>query len=285
MANFFIIKWESSYLNSFNYGSKIAYKSNGDVFFSSPLMPAGATIKMWRSVTQFHVHRESPTLPVLNQSKHYYIQIATEQIETTSIQIRLAFFDSEDELIEEKYFQKLEGHFIYPSEAVSYTIELVNKHVQSFIFKQIFLMDYQLHSLYTVNKYKSGNLLVFKSKKNLENKRKIISFSKSAKNILFDSVDCLESEYIFVFENPKKKMELAKNLYQKINRSKLLVFKRGQGFATTSQCFQALPEALSLLLSENDLERFNVVKTNSKYNIQLKLISTKIATDLIVGEI
>lgn len=284
MTNFFIIRWESSYLNTFSYGSKIVHKSNGDVFFSSPLMPSGATIKMWKSNTQFHVDRESPTLPLLNQSNHYYIKLDTEQVKDTSIQIRLAFFDSEEELIEEQYFQNLEGHFIYPSEAVSYTIELINKHIQSLTFRQIFLMDYDLHLLYTINEYKNGDLLIFKAKKKMKNRRKIITFSKAAKNIQFDSIDCLESEYIFVFDSPEKKMEIAKKLYEKISKSKSLVFRRGQGFVMTSQWFQSLPDALGLLLNRDGVEQFNVT-TNSKYNVQLKLLSTRIATDLILSEI
>ncbi|MHC5268403.1 accessory Sec system protein Asp3 [Enterococcus sp. LJL98] len=141
MRNYFFIKWGNGYRDSFNYGTEITIQENGDVHYQSPLMPSGKTIKVWKSITQFHVDREPPMLPLLIQSKKYHIRVEVEGLKDRAIQLRLDFFDAEQELIGEEYFLNLEGTFVFPEDAVSYTVQLINKNVQSFTFKYIYLLE------------------------------------------------------------------------------------------------------------------------------------------------
>lgn len=151
------IKWHQvTKTATYLYGTTMTFLDN-QVIFENLLMASGKTLNRWESRTSYQRDRYSPDLPLLEPEKTYYISSKMTCYPQNSIFIRLDFFNRMGELLDFAVIRKQKGRFIYPKDAFTYTISLINGGGQFFIFKEIAIYsldDCQTSDGFTSNKNK-----------------------------------------------------------------------------------------------------------------------------------
>ena len=111
---------------TYMYGTKLSKKIDEKVFFQNNLMAPGEKIMRWSSSLNYQAYKEVPRLPILLSGKKYRIKINMKVTPADTAIFCLRFFDIQTDEISKVVFSSMEKEFIYPSQAVSYTFEIVN---------------------------------------------------------------------------------------------------------------------------------------------------------------
>lgn len=173
-----MIKWGIDFNDNYNYGANIRLLENDSIRFSSPFMPTGTPIKTWYSRTEFHSARKSPMLPLLMNGKGYNIQVQAEFDTVDAVQLVIEFFNVNNDSIEKRHFKELEGHFIFPEEAVSYNIQLVNKKHEFILFKYLTIFSDSLKERYEVKTTEGTEAIFLRLDIPMRGLKRILSYRK-----------------------------------------------------------------------------------------------------------
>lgn len=111
---------------TYMYGTKLSKRIDETVTFQNNLMASGEKIMCWSSRLNYQAYKEVPRLPILLSGKKYRIKINMEVNPEDTAIFCLRFFDIQTDEISKVVFSSMEKEFIYPSQAVSYTFEIIN---------------------------------------------------------------------------------------------------------------------------------------------------------------
>lgn len=111
---------------SYMTGSVFKKYNNNQVNFRNYLMPSGKTLIKWSSSLNYQANKEVPRLPILLSSKRYKLSIKLKALPLNSVIFCLKFFDLQLNEIKKIVFVEKEKEFIYPTEAVTYTFEIIS---------------------------------------------------------------------------------------------------------------------------------------------------------------
>lgn len=200
MKEFFVVKWGNHFNDNFNYGADILFMQHRAVRYESPLMPAGAVIKTWKSKTNFSEDRQTPFLPLLLNGKKYHLLVDLRLEKLNSLQVKITFFDSEDQMIEEIYLQELTGSFIYPMKATNYMIQLVNKNISRFVFFNLLILEEQIYQNYHIKINSEKNIYIFEKKYSVTEIDSEVVVTNGSKAIDYSVLDDNKNHHIVVFE-------------------------------------------------------------------------------------
>ncbi|WP_242550261.1 accessory Sec system protein Asp3 [Candidatus Enterococcus murrayae] len=267
MENFYMIKWGIDFNDNYNYGANIRLLENDSIRFSSPFMPTGTPIKTWYSRTEFHSARKSPMLPLLMNGKGYNIQVQAEFDTVDAVQLVIEFFNVNNDLIEKRHFKELEGHFIFPEEAVSYNIQLVNKKHEFILFKYLTIFSDSLKERYEVKTTEGTEAIFFKVRHPYEGIKTNIVVQKKTRYVTSLVIDDYMNYYFLVGDRSEKAWldaitEVCFDIkdYQELCS---LSIDRGTRFATLEDKFKLLPLVLETVIPANRRTKVQSKPTNT----------------------
>lgn len=119
------VYWEQI-SNTYMMGTHFKKINNEKIFLENLLMTSGKKIMDWSSNLNYQVFKEVPSLPILRNGKKYKIKISLKVKPQNTLLFCLHFLDLQMSEISNLVFSSLDKTFTYPSEAVSYTFEILN---------------------------------------------------------------------------------------------------------------------------------------------------------------
>ena len=130
------IFWDGLSLDTMLYGSRIHYMPEHQVYYQNDILPSGTILKTWYSSVNYQVKRHEAQLPLLEEGRRYRIRGIMESNPENTLLLRVNFLSRAGKNME-NFFIEGEKEFICPNKAYSYTIELINGGMQSFLFHEI----------------------------------------------------------------------------------------------------------------------------------------------------
>ncbi|MBS7576336.1 MULTISPECIES: accessory Sec system protein Asp3 [unclassified Enterococcus] len=252
MHNFYIIKWGRDYFDNYNYGAEIKFEADDSVAFSAPFMPTGDVIKSWTSKTQFQIHRKTPLLPLLTSGNLYRFKIVATADHSVAMQVRIEFLDVSGSVILEKSFSDLAGQFEFPTNAVSYRLNLLNNHHQQICFNYLLIYDIALHDKFEIEIDLKHNLVCFRDHEAIKKNRIVIL--KQSEDVNCFTVAASGNQY-FVLSKAKGTdfISQIQQLYRLIQvdwtADAIYQIEKGISFLLLEMEYQLLPDILKLLLA------------------------------------
>lgn len=110
----------------FAAGSRISLSSKLRVKWANPLMAPGRPIISWGSSYNYQGDKTVPQLPILRNGCRYRIYAHLNVEPVSACLIRLTFFDLQGTEIKRVEFRSHEKTFVYPADAVTYEIAIIN---------------------------------------------------------------------------------------------------------------------------------------------------------------
>lgn len=129
------IYWSNSAV--FLAGSRINISQKRKVDWSNALMTSGRPLIVWQSSYNYQSNRSVPQLPILKNGTRYRIHAHMTSQPLSSYLIRLTFFDLQGTEIKRVEFRSHERTFVYPEEAVTYQIEIINSGMTALKFDRL----------------------------------------------------------------------------------------------------------------------------------------------------
>ncbi|MDK6298309.1 accessory Sec system protein Asp3 [Staphylococcus caprae] len=139
-AKQFEVKWRLVNLTTFMYGTKLRF-DNDDIYFENPLMPSGTVIHNWYMLTNFAEDRVSPKLPILKKGHRYLFKFNFQVEPEGAAYFKIKFYRKNKEQFEYKILKNKEEEIVYPIEAHSYQLELVNAGMNHLHFQNIMVQE------------------------------------------------------------------------------------------------------------------------------------------------
>lgn len=280
-----MIKWGTDFNDNYNYGATIDLLENDSIRFSSPFMPAGTSIKTWHSKTEFHSDRKSPMLPILMNGKGYGIQLEAEFDNDNAAQLVIEFFDANYERIDKKYFKELTGSFIYPEDAVTYNVQLVNKKHEFIIFKYLTIFSDSLKEQYDFEKNKSLSVLCLKVKHPYEGIKNKIVVLKNSKFITSLTVKTYMN-YFFILDNQLEEDWLEATTYvckelQSKEENSPIYIERGARFNRLDHKYKSLPYVLKVIIPRCKLTDLPTRSANKATILRDRAYVNQYVTDIL----
>ncbi|MGT2934218.1 accessory Sec system protein Asp3 [Streptococcus catagoni] len=147
------IPWGQLHKGSYLYGTDIVYLPDNRVSYRQDYLPVGTIIHSWHSRSNFQADRDIPYLPLLIKNRVYHISLSLETMDQNPPYLRLRFFNRREEILEYKIIKEGSGTFVFPAQAFSYQVELINAGCHHFIFDSIFLIEAKDHRGLDVQPY------------------------------------------------------------------------------------------------------------------------------------
>lgn len=268
MGNQYIVKWGNILQDNYNYGATISFDEKGSVSYSAPLMSPSLCIKNWYSQKGFHISRNTPYLPLLQPGKRYHLKANLELEETSSIQLKLIFFDRYNEMLDEYYFSTLEDDFVFPEDAVHYEIQLINKHHQWLVFHELVITENTIQEGYQQQSL-APDMYYYTYKKEVNKKVRLIFLMK--KNQVQQLRFHEETDYLFCVLDPKKNIDIVaittlifNVLLQKNLREVHVEFIKEINYYRLPQAIYQVPIILDQLMGEST----NIEATHTQWLAQ-----------------
>lgn len=270
-----MIKWGIDFNDNYNYGATIRLLENDFIRFSSPFMPTGAPIKTWYSKTEFHAARKSPMLPILMNGTGYNIQVHGEFDTNNAVQMVIEFFNVNDDVIEKIHFKELEGHFVFPEEAISYNVQLVNKKHEFIVFKYLTIFSDSLKERYEVKTNKSNEAILLKVKHSYEGiKTKIVLQKKVRYMTSLVIGDYMNYFFLIGDQSEKAWIEAIAYMCSDLQNNQnwpSFSIERGLRFNTLEEKIKLLPIVLEALLSSSRTVNVQTKSTNGWINLKKRV--------------
>jgi len=128
-----LIFWPRTTADTYNYGATVSFTADKAVQYSNQLMPPGEPMHTWRSITGNENGQDYIGLPLLQHGVEYYWESTISDLKG-KIQTQVLFYDEDDAELDRVILEDGKGTFVYPDDAQSYTIVLVNIHHEQFTF-------------------------------------------------------------------------------------------------------------------------------------------------------
>ena len=280
-----MIKWGTDFNDNYNYGTTIDLLKNDFIRFSSPFMPAGTPIKTWYSKTEYHADRKSPMLPILMNGRKYKILLEAEFDNAHAAQLVIEFFDINRDVIDKVHFKDLAGNFTYPENAVTYTVQLVNKKHEFIIFKYLMVLSEELEEQYDFKMNETLSVLFFKPKHAYEGIKNTIVVLKNSKYITSLAIDNYRN-YFFLLGNESESDWIETVTYvlrelQSTKKSSPIVIKRGPRFNNLDHRNQSLPYILEKLIPRCKMHDLPIATANSSAVLKEKAVLNHYVTTIL----
>lgn len=136
-----IIPWGQLNRGSFLYGAEITYFSDSRIYYKQPYLPVGTIIHTWFSETNHQADRDVPHLPILHRRKKYQINLNIASVDGYHPYLRITVKNRRQEIVSYQIIKGDKGQFIYPQEAYTYQIELINAGCREFLFDSLLLTE------------------------------------------------------------------------------------------------------------------------------------------------
>lgn len=138
-------------------------------------MTPGKAVITWRSVYNYQGDRAVPQLPILKSGFHYRIYAHIISQPADSYLVRLSFFNLQGTEIKRIEFRSQQKDFVFPTDAVSYQIDIINAGLQALEFDRLDIcaanMPKKVHNDIWVHKPTNGgstlppNIIIIKDGK------------------------------------------------------------------------------------------------------------------------
>ncbi len=136
------IYWSNN--RTFLAGSRISLSSRLNVKWANSLMAPGRAIITWKSSYNYQGDKTVPQLPILRNGCRYRIYSHLSAEPVSAYLIRLTFFDLQGTEVKRVEFRSREKSFVYPAEAVSYQIEIINAGMTKMSFDRLDICEASL---------------------------------------------------------------------------------------------------------------------------------------------
>ncbi|MDU1499956.1 MAG: accessory Sec system protein Asp3 [Staphylococcus epidermidis] len=136
----FEVKWRLVNSSTFMYGTKLRFNQD-NIYFENPLMPSGTIIHSWYMLTDFAEDRVSPKLPIFEPKGAAYF--------------KMKFYRKNKEILSHQILKNKKENIVYPREAYSYDLELINAGINHLSFRNIIVQELREDSnqAYETTKY------------------------------------------------------------------------------------------------------------------------------------
>lgn len=121
----------------FNNGSQVSISSKRKVKWVNPLITPGQAVITWKSFYNYQGDKTVPQLPILKSGSRYriYAHISSQPVD--SYIIRLSFFNLQGTEIKRVELRSKQKNFIFPTDAVSYQIEIISAGMTAMEFERL----------------------------------------------------------------------------------------------------------------------------------------------------
>ncbi|MBF0714049.1 accessory Sec system protein Asp3 [Gemella sp. GH3] len=222
-----IIYWDNFSINSYLFGSIIKFKSKDFVHFKNLRMPSGKDMNEWLSKTNHQSHRYPPQLPMLKKGHLYKIYVNAETVPENSIYLRIIFYDRYEKIISETVIRSNEDIFVYPNDAYSYKIQVMNAGCSELKFHYIELTE------------------------------QIESFDKNSfivSDILNKDINSADLNVIFMEPNQNKFVEVNKELFKNYSN---IVMVTSKIYNAHIYCYKFLFDEIASIFENNNFKNIN----------------------------
>lgn len=129
------IYWNSA--DFYQFGTRLTMDHKERVHFHNELMAPGKTVVRWESSLNYQSHKTVPQLPILRVGEAYRLVAQITSIPQNTYLIRLAFRDLQGLLIKQIDIRTNTKTFVFPSGAVTYSLEIINSGFNDLNFDRI----------------------------------------------------------------------------------------------------------------------------------------------------
>ncbi|MGN1284822.1 MAG: accessory Sec system protein Asp3 [Candidatus Limosilactobacillus intestinavium] len=122
---------------TFSNGSQIGITAKRQVEWINPLITPGQAVITWKSVYNYQGDKTVPQLPILKSGSRYriYAHISSQPVD--SYIIRLTFYNLQGTEIKRVELRSRQKNFIFPTDAVSYQIEIISAGMTAMEFDRL----------------------------------------------------------------------------------------------------------------------------------------------------
>ena len=258
MYNLFVLQWGRDFADNYNYGAQIELLGNRFISYVQPLMPPGATIKKWFSTVSSNNPKNSPMLPLLKNGQDYNFHLHLDAIGSSSWQVKIECSDRFGRSLASYYFNDLNGQFHYPSNAVSYTLELVNIKEEDFLFKYLVLMDAALDVIWDVEIDESLSMVHLTKRDSYTQDNYEVTVQRGKRNTFSLHIDEeADRNYSYVIDRMVKNYpkDLSQKIHERLKEQEVknLKVKHGGNFFLIADYYQKIPQELVGLALEDGI--------------------------------
>ncbi|MGX0403084.1 accessory Sec system protein Asp3 [Staphylococcus epidermidis] len=136
----FEVKWRLVNSSTFMYGTKLRFNQD-NIYFENPLMPSGTIIHNWYMLTDIAEDRVSPKLPILKKGHQYQFQFNFEVEPEGAAYFKMKFYRKNKEILSHQIIKNKKENIVYPREAYSYELELINAGMNHLSFHNIIVQE------------------------------------------------------------------------------------------------------------------------------------------------
>jgi accessory Sec system protein Asp3 len=126
MMNNYFVAWPPEYADVWINGSTIRTLSDNRTYYANEMISPGQIIAKWRSQTNYLETGVQPTLPLLKRDHQYFFDAVIKANREPAVQWQIVFFDVGGNMIDEMTFQSNKGTFLFPKDATTYEVNLIN---------------------------------------------------------------------------------------------------------------------------------------------------------------
>lgn len=123
----YAIYWDDQGKDTYLYGSDIRFMPDRSVLFENLMMPAGMSVREWKSITNFQGDRIEPALPMLEPEKEYFVRAYYDAEPADGVTLKFDFYDQKREKKGTHIMTGKTDSFVCPADTYSYTAALVQE--------------------------------------------------------------------------------------------------------------------------------------------------------------
>lgn len=129
------IYWSSD--DFFSYGTKLKMTKKQRIQVHNALMAPGRAIIRWESSLNYQGDKAVPQLPILKVGEEYRMVAHLSTKPADSYLIRIIFRDIQGTEVKRIDFRSLQRKFVFPNDAVTYSIQIINSGFYDLQFDRI----------------------------------------------------------------------------------------------------------------------------------------------------
>ena len=134
------VRWRKVTRHTYKHGATIQFHDDY-TYYENQLMPSGLQINLWEPATTFDKDGHPPKLPMLKRGYRYDIHLDITAMPAQSVYVIVTFYLKNGKAFDHCMIKETDSYFIYPNEAYSYDICLMNAACHHLIFKKITLTE------------------------------------------------------------------------------------------------------------------------------------------------
>lgn len=129
------VYWDSN--SFFANGTKLTMTKKRRISIHNSLMSPGRAIIRWESSLNYQGNKMVPQLPILKVGQEYRMVVHLVTHPANTYVMRLTFRDIQGTEIKRIDFRSLQRKFVFPDDAVTYTVEIINSGFYDLQFDRI----------------------------------------------------------------------------------------------------------------------------------------------------